>query len=101
MTRSALVTLIHDKTMRSPSIAYDNGEAITLMSTDAESLDGIAEMAHEVWAYIVEVLIGMTLLASQVGWIWPLLLVLIYCKWSALPITDLSTDLDAVQYAHI
>ncbi|KAI0430891.1 putative ABC transporter [Xylaria sp. FL1042] len=78
MTRSALIGLIHDKTMKSPSIAYDNGQAITLMNTDAESLDGLAEMAHETWAQVVEVLIGIILLANDVGWIWPLPLCLIY-----------------------
>ncbi|KAF2721401.1 putative ABC transporter [Polychaeton citri CBS 116435] len=78
MTRSALVGLIHDKTMKSPSIAYDNGEATTLMSTDADSLGGIAEMVHETWAQVVEVLIGIGLLATQVGWIWPIPLILIY-----------------------
>lgn len=78
MTRSALVGLIHDKTMKSPSIAYDNGGATTLMSTDADSLDGIAEMVHETWAQVIEVLIGIGLLASEVGWIWPLPLFLIY-----------------------
>ncbi|KAF8851871.1 putative ABC transporter [Acephala macrosclerotiorum] len=78
MTRSALVGLIHDKTMNSPSIAYDNGESTTLMSTDADSLDGIAEMFHETWAQALEVVIGVGLLASEVGWIWPLLLFLIF-----------------------
>ncbi|KAF7162579.1 hypothetical protein CNMCM5623_007825 [Aspergillus felis] len=78
MTRSALVGLIHDKIMKSPSSAYDNGEATTLMSNDAESLDGITEMVHETWAQVIEVLIGIRLLASQVGWIWPLPLFLIY-----------------------
>ncbi|KAF7587664.1 hypothetical protein BBP40_006894 [Aspergillus hancockii] len=63
--RSALVGLIHDKTMKSPSIAYDDGEATTLMSTDADSLDGIAEMVHETWAQVIEVLIGIGLLASE------------------------------------
>jgi ATP-binding cassette subfamily C (CFTR/MRP) protein 1 len=80
MTRSALVGLIHDKILKSPSITYDNGEATTLMSTDAESLDGIAEMVHETWAQVIEVLIGVRLLANQVGWIWPLPLFLIYRK---------------------
>ncbi|OKL59922.1 hypothetical protein UA08_04651 [Talaromyces atroroseus] len=61
MTRSALVGLIHDKTMRAPSVAYDNGEATTLMSTDADSLDGVAEMVHEIWAQIIEVLIGTSI----------------------------------------
>lgn len=69
MTRSALVGLIYDKTMKSPSIAYDNGEATTLMSTDADSLDRIAEMVYETWAQVIEVLIGIGLLASEVGWI--------------------------------
>ncbi|RAH71174.1 putative ABC transporter [Aspergillus aculeatinus CBS 121060] len=78
MTNSALVGLIHDRTMKSPSIAYNNGEATTLMSTDADSLDGIAEMVHETWAQVVEVMIGIGLLASQVGWIWPLPLIFIY-----------------------
>ncbi|TGO29604.1 hypothetical protein BPAE_0013g00560 [Botrytis paeoniae] len=78
ITRGALVGLIHAKTMESPSIAYDNGEATTLMSTDADSLDGIAEMVHETWAEVIEVFIGVGLLATQVGWICPLPLFLIY-----------------------
>lgn len=81
MTRSSLVGLIHSKIMQSPSIAYDKGEATTLMSTDADSLDGIAEMVHETWAQVIEVLIGTGLLASQVGWVWPLPLFLIYRKY--------------------
>jgi ATP-binding cassette, subfamily C (CFTR/MRP), member 1 len=67
--------------MESPSIPYDNGEAITLMSTDANNLDGIFEMVHETWAQVIEVLIGIRLLAIQVGWIWPLPLFLIYCQY--------------------
>lgn len=80
MTRSALIGLIHNKIMKSPCTTHDNGEAITLMSTDAESLDGFAEMVHETWAQVIEVLVGLGLLARQVGWIWPLPLFLIYCK---------------------
>jgi ATP-binding cassette subfamily C (CFTR/MRP) protein 1 len=80
MTRSSLVGLIHDHTMKLTCVAYDSGAATTLMSTDADSVDGIAEMVHEIWAQIVEVLIGIWLLAGQVGWIWPLPLFLIYCK---------------------
>ncbi|KAM3507972.1 hypothetical protein MY10362_001475 [Beauveria mimosiformis] len=77
MTRSALTGLIHDKTMKSPSIAYEDGEATTLMSTDANALDGIAEMIHEIWAQVIEVAAGIMLLSNQVGWIWPLPLFLI------------------------
>ena len=78
MIRSALVGLIHEKTMISPSIAFDDGESTTLMSTDADGLDGIAEMIHETWAQAIEVVIGVGLLAVEVGWIWPLPLILIY-----------------------
>ncbi|KAK8061986.1 oligomycin resistance ATP-dependent permease yor1 [Apiospora phragmitis] len=80
VARSALIGLIHGKMMESRSMTYDDGEATTLMSTDADSLDCISEMAHEIWAQVVEVLIGIGLLAGQVGWIWPLPLFLIYCS---------------------
>ncbi|KAB5582239.1 putative ABC transporter [Coniochaeta sp. 2T2.1] len=76
--KSALTGLIHDKTMHSPSIAYDDGEATTLMSTDADGLEGVAGIFHETWAQCLEVVIGIVLLAREVGWIWPLPLVLIY-----------------------
>lgn len=79
VTRSTLVGLIHHKTINSPSISYDDGEATTLMSTDADSLIDIGGMIHETWAQVVEVLIGVGLLAGQVGWIWPLPILLIYC----------------------
>lgn len=78
MTRSALVGLIHEKTMNSPGMSYDNGDATSLMSNDAESLDAITEMFHQTWAQVIEVLVGISLLATQVGWIWPLPLFLIY-----------------------
>ncbi|ETS86194.1 hypothetical protein PFICI_00022 [Pestalotiopsis fici W106-1] len=78
MSRSALVGLIHEHTMKLASVAYDNGAATTLMSTDADSLEGIGEMIHEIWAQVVEVLIGTWLLAGQVGRFWPLTFVLIY-----------------------
>lgn len=64
--------------MKSPSSPYDNGESTTLMSTDADSLEGIAEMFHETWAQLLEVIVGVILLAGEVGWIWPLPLFLIF-----------------------
>ncbi|KAJ9155467.1 p-loop containing nucleoside triphosphate hydrolase [Pleurostoma richardsiae] len=77
-TKSALVGLIHAKMISLPSTAREDGEAITLMSTDAEGLENIVEMFHETWAQVLEVAIGMTLLAREVGWLWLLLVVLIY-----------------------
>lgn len=68
-------------TMRSPSIGYDNGASITLVSTDVDTLDGIGEMVHETWAQALEVVVGVILLSREVGWIWPLPLFLIYCRF--------------------
>jgi hypothetical protein len=79
MTKSALIGVIHQKMITSPSIAYDDGEATTLMGTDVDGLEGVAEVLHETWAQCLEVAVGVVLLAREVGWIWPLPLVLIYC----------------------
>lgn len=103
MTKSALIGLIHDKAMRSPSMAYDDGEATTLMGTDVDGLEGVAGMFHETWAQCLEVAFGIALLAREVGWIWPLPLVLIYraCISSLFFFGACSTSqlLNMVQYA--
>lgn len=92
--KSSLVGLIHEKTMNSPSSTYDSGESTTLMSTDADSLDGVAEMFHETWAQIVEVMVGVVLLAGEVGWIWPLPLFLIFCKFKLSKSHSLSSHIE-------
>ncbi|KAK4248096.1 P-loop containing nucleoside triphosphate hydrolase protein [Corynascus novoguineensis] len=78
VTRSALVGIIHDKSMSLASEAHDSSEAVTLMSFDAEGLDDVPEMIHELWAHILEVVIGIVMLSREVGWIWPLPLLLIF-----------------------
>ncbi|KAI1772542.1 putative ABC transporter [Hypoxylon cercidicola] len=78
MLRSMLVALIHDKALELPSIAYDNGEANALMSNDVDHLRTMIDIVHETWAYLLEVVVGIFLLAKQVGWIWPLPLVLVF-----------------------
>lgn len=85
-TRSALIGLVHNKMMTLPCTMNEDGEAITLMNTDAEGLEGIAEMFHEIWAQVLEVGIGMTLLAREVGPLWLLLVFLIFRKSSNNPI---------------
>lgn len=66
--------------MTLPSTMNEDGEAITLMNTDAEGLEGIAELFHETWAQVLEVVVGMTLLAREVGTLWLLLVFLIFRK---------------------
>ncbi|TRX87841.1 hypothetical protein FHL15_011259 [Xylaria flabelliformis] len=78
MLRSMLIGLIHDKALDLPSITFDNGEANALMSNDVDHLKTMIDIFHETWAYLVEVIVGIYLLATQIGWIWPLPLTVLF-----------------------
>jgi ATP-binding cassette subfamily C (CFTR/MRP) protein 1 len=82
MTRGVLVGLIHSKTLGCSNESLYEGKVVTLMSNDVDNLVDTAEMFHETWAQLLEVLIGILLLAREVGWLWPLPLVFIFCKSS-------------------
>lgn len=83
MARSCLIGLIHDKALSISTVAgrVDDGRAIALMSSDGETLVGTAAMFHESWAHLLEVLIGMTLLARNIGWVSPVLLVSVFGEY--------------------
>ncbi|KAL1902690.1 hypothetical protein Sste5346_001133 [Sporothrix stenoceras] len=72
MFRGALVGIIHQKALTGRSHAYDDGKALTLISTDAVELEGSAEVLHEMWAFCLEAVIGFSMLAMEIGWLWPL-----------------------------
>lgn len=76
MTRGALVGLIHVKSLRAEKSPVEDRKALALMSTDVDNASTVAEMFHETWAQVTEVLIGTTLLAREIGW-FPLLPLLI------------------------
>ncbi|KAH8663507.1 ABC transporter [Tricladium varicosporioides] len=78
MTRGALVGLIYHRSLEVSSCGYEDGNAVTLMSSDVDNLSTAGEMFHETWAQVLEVLIGLALLANQLGWIWPLPLFFIF-----------------------
>lgn len=80
MIRGALVGLIHQRSLNRSSGSYDDGSAVTLMSTDVDSLDTVAEMFHESWAQFLEVIVGTTLLARQIGWTCLVPLLIIFRK---------------------
>lgn len=83
MTRGVIVGLINYKSLSQQSGSYDNGRAVTLMSTDAESVGNSTQMFHETWAQIIEVVLGTLMLAKEVGWICPVPLVIIFCELSS------------------
>ncbi|KAF4783878.1 hypothetical protein HER10_EVM0001269 [Colletotrichum scovillei] len=69
MIRGAVVGLINNKSFTQQSTGHDDGRPVTLMSTDAESVGQAASMFHETWAQVIEVLLGTTMLAREVGWV--------------------------------
>lgn len=77
MTRGSLVGLIHSITLVGRDEGNDDGRIVTLMSNDVSNLEKSAGMFHETWAQVLEVVIGVVLLAKEVGWVWPLPLCII------------------------
>lgn len=53
---------------------------MTVMSTDVNSVSETGDMFHEAWGQILELTFGLIILANQVGWIWPVPVVIIFCK---------------------
>ena len=58
--------------------ADQDGQAIALMNADIDGLLCMPEMLHETWAQTVEVLIGIAILTTVVGWLWPIAIFLIF-----------------------
>ncbi|KAK0618103.1 P-loop containing nucleoside triphosphate hydrolase protein [Bombardia bombarda] len=72
MIRGSLIGLLHERSLVALTDAYGHGKTAALVTTDVSALEDTAEMFHETWAQILEVIIGTALLAKQVGWVWPL-----------------------------
>jgi ATP-binding cassette subfamily C (CFTR/MRP) protein 1 len=68
MIRGALVGLIHNRSLTLKDGVYDESMAITLMSTDVDYITMNGSIVHEIWAQVIEVTIGVWLLAKLLGW---------------------------------
>ncbi|KAK2053375.1 ABC transporter [Colletotrichum caudatum] len=78
MVRGAVVGLINRKSLDQQSSGYSDAKAVTLMSTDANGICQSARFFHETWAQVIEVIVGITMLGKEVGWLCPVPLVLIF-----------------------
>ncbi|KAI2990210.1 hypothetical protein CBS147343_5175 [Aspergillus niger] len=67
MVRGALIGMIHDQAMKLPGKEAES-EAVTLMSSDVDSVESVGEILHDTWAYLLEVAIGTMLLAARLQW---------------------------------
>ncbi|MCJ1311899.1 hypothetical protein MMC25_005572 [Agyrium rufum] len=69
MFRGASVGLIYNRTLILQDGVYDESAAVTLMSTDIDRIATSIRSADDVWAGIIQVSLGMYLLARQLGWV--------------------------------
>ena len=69
MFRGAMISMIYTKSLDIPSSSYDDAAALTLMTADLDRMIMAFEGLSQLWAYVIEIAIGVSLLARQVGWI--------------------------------
>lgn len=67
MARGALVPIIHDKTLALALSDANDAAALTLISTDIETITNGIVSLHELWATVVEIGIAVWLLERQLG----------------------------------
>ena len=80
MFRGAMISLIFDKTLSAKSEEYNESAALTLMSTDIDRIVQCFDYFHSMWAKLIEVIIGTTLLGLQLGWTCIMPLIVVGCK---------------------
>ncbi|RDW89784.1 hypothetical protein BP6252_01816 [Coleophoma cylindrospora] len=75
--RMAMVGLIHNRCFTIKDGVFDDSVAVTLMSNDAEGIQFSGFIFHEIWSQLIELGVGIYLLATELGWVCtvPLLIV--------------------------
>lgn len=81
MLKGSIVGLIHTRLLNHSFSGVDDGRAVSLISTDTENASESAQMFHEIWAQLIEVVIGTAMLAYQVGWVCFIPLTIIFCTY--------------------
>jgi ATP-binding cassette subfamily C (CFTR/MRP) protein 1 len=87
MFRGAAVSLIYEQALLARVGSYDKSGAVSLMSTDVDEIAFCLEELNECWACFIEVVIGITLLARQLGWVSVIPLLVVMGNMSLLRIT--------------
>ncbi|RDW87858.1 hypothetical protein BP5796_03552 [Coleophoma crateriformis] len=67
-SRGALVGLIHARCLTMRDGIYDDAAAVTHMSSDTDNVENLAWLCQEIWAQMIEFLVGMVMLWDQLGW---------------------------------
>ncbi|KAK2591919.1 hypothetical protein QQS21_010393 [Conoideocrella luteorostrata] len=69
MFRGAAVSLIYNHMLTLSLSDCDDSSVITLMSTDVDEIVNCLSGLNEVWAHLIEVVLGVVLLSRQLGWV--------------------------------
>ncbi|RFU25769.1 hypothetical protein B7463_g10568, partial [Scytalidium lignicola] len=69
MVRGALVSLIYTQSLTMEDRIDDLSAAVTLMSTDVDRICQSLILLHDLWSRPLELIVGITLLALQIGWV--------------------------------
>ncbi|KAF5875138.1 putative abc multidrug protein [Botrytis fragariae] len=78
MVRGSLVSLIYTKSLSIENQMDDPSSALTLMSTDVDRICQSVVMLHDLWSRPLELILGIVLLAFQIGWVCTMPLVVIF-----------------------
>ncbi|TGO55432.1 hypothetical protein BCON_0092g00150 [Botryotinia convoluta] len=68
MIQGSLVSLIYTKSLSIKDQIDDPSSALTLMSTDVDRICQSVVMLHDLWSRPLELILGIVLLAFQIGW---------------------------------
>jgi ATP-binding cassette, subfamily C (CFTR/MRP), member 1 len=76
--RMGLVGVIYNRCLTIKAGVLDDSAAVTLMSSDTEDAANSGALFHQLWSEVLELCIGMYMLARELGWVCisPLLVVL-------------------------
>jgi ATP-binding cassette subfamily C (CFTR/MRP) protein 1 len=79
MSHMTIVGLIHNRCLTIKDGVFDDSAAVTLMSNDVEQIMFSADLSHELWSQTFELCIGMYLLATELGWVCIVPLLIVVC----------------------
>ena len=84
MFRGATVSLIYRHTLLLQDTDLpDRSAAITLMSSDIDRISASLVNLNEIWARSIEVVVGVIILAYQIGWVCVMPIIIIVGEYSA------------------
>jgi ATP-binding cassette, subfamily C (CFTR/MRP), member 1 len=80
LSRMSLVGIIHNRCLTIKDGVFDESAAVSLMTNDIGMVVDWGDLVHSLWSQMLELGIGMYMLASELGWVCVLPLVVTLCK---------------------